>query len=759
MEHPLLKDLALIVISSTISTWIFSRLKLPALLGFISVGILLSPVFGLLHETQTINELGELGVLFMMFFVGIEFNPDKIKKVFAPSLFGIIFQIAAMGILGIAAARAMGLNRMNGLFLGGVLTMSSTVVFMEIFGARGLLSKKFAQIAVGILVLEDIFAIFLLVVLSGIARTSRIDLGGIWETVLLILTFVITIYVVGKFLANSLSKKFAKSKSQQTIIMFAMCAMLGIGEIAVSSGMSLALGAFLAGSVLSGTQIAAKAERLTAPFRNLFIAIFFVSVGTMIEPQLIARLWLPIILISAAVAILKTLACYCGILLGGASGKDAFLAAANKAQVGEFGFVIAALGISMGVMDSSVLALAMGVSFLTVFLNPIISRNAEGFCDFAARHTPEKILLALKIYKNSAAALSENIDKKPLLSAIYAPLLRTIIYAFLFNALLLLTVLVYGKLMAAQVFESDARYMSVWILSGILTMPIMFGLLRNLEDVIMKIIMQGKEKSGVRKALAAVLKIVANTATLLFFAAIYFTVLEQYFPSSEVGYLYIAEFLVLAALFGRGVVKLNQGVEIKFAEVFKRHLENAESHKKEVMLGRLKSRYSWAHEIAEVDIPENSAAIGKTLRELNIRSQFGCDIVAIRRGDFVIYKVMPETYVSANDQIILSGSSGENESAKKFLETEDFSPAKKASEIYIERVEISGKSAMRGKTLADLKITKYYAARVVAIVRAGQENPSRPSPFEPLGERDSLTLLGDFEEIQRLKADYSLAKI
>ena len=759
MEHTLLKDLALIVIFSTISTWIFSRLKLPILLGFISVGILLSPVFGLLHETRTIGELGELGVLFMMFFVGLEFNPDKIKKVFAPSLFGIIFQVAAMGILGFSAARAMGLGGLNGMFLGGVLAMSSTVVFMEFFGARGLMSKKFAQIAVGILVFEDIFAIFLLVALSGIARTSKIDFVGIWKTMLLIATFVITIYIAGKFIANSLSKKFAKSKSQQPVIMFAMCAMLGIGEIAVSSGMSLALGAFLAGSILSGTQIAAKIERLTAPFRNLFVAIFFVSIGTMIEPHQIARLWLPIVLISLAVVVFKTISCYCGILLGGADGRDAFLAAANKAQVGEFGFVIAALGISMEVIDSSVLAIAMGVSFLTVFISPALSRSAEKFCDFASRHSPEKIRLALKIYKNSAASFFENSDKKSFLSAIYAPLLRTVIYAFLFNALMLMTVLAYGKLKSAEFFESEAQYLWVWGISGILALPIMFGMLRNLEDVVMKIIIQGKEKSSLRKAVAAVLKIVANTVTLLFFAAVYFMVLGQYFPSSEVGYLYIAEFLILAALFGRGVIKLNQGVENKFVEVFKRHLENAESHKKEEMLGKLRSRYTWAHEIAEADIPENAAVAGKTLRELNIRSQFGCDIVAIRRGDFVMYKVMPGTYVSANDQIILSGSHEENENAKRFLEREDFSHAKKAQEIYIERVEISEESGMRGKTLAELKITKYYAARVVAIVRAGQENTSRPSPFEPLGKRDTLTLLGDFDEIQRLKSDYSLAKI
>ncbi|MBR6389636.1 MAG: cation:proton antiporter [Opitutales bacterium] len=759
MEHTLLKDLALVVIFSTVSTWIFSRLKLPALLGFIAVGVILSPVFGLLNETETIKELGELGVLFMMFFVGLEFNPEKIKRVFAPSLFGIAFQIAAMSVLGFVAARAMGLGGLNGLFLGGVLAMSSTVVFMEIFTAKKMLSKKFAQIAVGILVLEDLFAIFLLVVLSGIARTSKIDFGGIGRTVFLILTFVVTIYILGKFLSNSLSKKLEASKNPQAIIIFAMCAMLGIGEIAENSGMSLALGAFLAGSILSGTQIAVKVEHLTAPFRNLFVAIFFVSTGTMIEPRLIASLWLEIVLLSIAVVFFKTIACYCGILLGGAGSKDAFLASLNKSQVGEFGFVIAAMGVGMGVISPSLMALATGVSFLTIFINPFLSSRAEKFCAFCGRKTPAKILLALKIYKNSLSAAGRGADKKKAISAVAAPLLRAFIYAFLFNALMLLTLLAYRSMRAARVFDSDAQYIAIWILSGVLALPIMFGMLRNIESAIMKIIIRGNKENSPRKALAAVMKVMAGTAALIFFAIIYFLAVNQYFPSSEIGYLYTAEFLFLAALFGRGVIKLNQSVETRFAEVFKRHLENAESHKKEVMFGKLKTRYSWAPEIAEVEIPEHAAAIGKTLRELNIRSRFGCDVAAIRRGDFVIYKIMPETCVFAADQIILSGSQSENAAAKGFLETEDFSAPKRSPQIHAECVEISPQSKMCGKTLEELKITKYYAARVVAVVHAGQESASRPSPFEPLGANDAITLLGDFDEIQRLKADYSLSKI
>ena len=204
-----LKDLAIIVVAATVSMRVFSMLKLPLLLGFIIVGIVVSPLTGLISSSENIAALGELGVMFMMFFVGMEFNLERLKKVFAPSLLGISFQIAAMGVLGMASAGIMGLSKIDGVFLGGVLAMSSTIVIIEIFAQRRDLSKLYAQIAIGILIIEDIFAVFLLVVLSGLSSGSLPGAAEIFRSTLAILSFMITIFVVGKLAVPRILRRFA----------------------------------------------------------------------------------------------------------------------------------------------------------------------------------------------------------------------------------------------------------------------------------------------------------------------------------------------------------------------------------------------------------------------------------------------------------------------------------------------------------------------------------------------------------------------
>jgi len=307
--HFLLQDLAIIVVASTVAIRIFSFLKLPQLLGFIVTGILLSPVFNVINDKHAITQLGELGVMFMMFFVGMEFDLNRLKKVFAPSFFGILFQIIVMGLLGMASASMMNMTNIDGIFLGGVLAMSSTIVIVEVFTQRRDLGKPYAQIATGILILEDLFAVFLLVILSGIADGAP-DIYKLGQSTITMLAFVITIFVLGKLIVPAMLKKLVLSKNTQELIMFTLCLMMGIGFLALSSGMSLALGAFLAGSIISGTFVSQKIEHLSTPFRNLFVALFFVSVGTMIEPGQIIKLWLPIVLISVAVIVLQTFACF-----------------------------------------------------------------------------------------------------------------------------------------------------------------------------------------------------------------------------------------------------------------------------------------------------------------------------------------------------------------------------------------------------------------------------------------------------------------
>ena len=205
------RDLSIVILAVGAATFVCTRLKQPLLLGFIVAGILIDPVFKMINDHSVIIELGELGILFMMFFVGMEFNLERLKKVFVPSFLGITFQIVSMGILGMASAGLMGLSKIDGIFLGGVLAMSSTIVIVEIFAQRRDLSKLYAQIAIGILIIEDIFAVFLLVVLSGLSSGKLPGASELFASTLAILSFMITIFVAGKLVIPRLLRRFALS--------------------------------------------------------------------------------------------------------------------------------------------------------------------------------------------------------------------------------------------------------------------------------------------------------------------------------------------------------------------------------------------------------------------------------------------------------------------------------------------------------------------------------------------------------------------
>ena len=756
MEHSfyLLQDLALIVICSTAFTWLFSALRLPILLGFITVGILLSPILGILHSTDSIVELGELGVLFMMFFVGMEFNPDRLKKVFAPSFLGISAQIIAMGVLGMIAARIMGMTSIDGIFLGGVLAMSSTVVIMEIFEQRGVLNKTYAQIAVGILIIEDLFAIFLLVVLSSLAQKSGVDFGRLGESVLVLTTFVVTIYVVGKLLVSYLVKRFTALENSQAMIMFVFCAVLGLSQLAHLSGLSQPLGAFLAGSILSGTKIATRIEHLTSPFRNLFVALFFVSVGTMIQPNLIIELWVPILVISLCVVVFQTAACFTGIVIGGASARDGYFGAINKAQIGEFSFVIASLGLSLGVMNPKIMAIAMGVSFLTVFVNPFLSSKARKVTDFFGTKSPLAVRNIFDSYKLMITRIGGSSSGNARLKRIIPPALGGFVYLFIFNAIMILTVLIFDVL---GNYPMNFKYasMTVWAINTVVSLPLLIGLLVNLELLFIGFF--NIKKRQLSRWGARIFRFASASLFALMITAAYFAILSHYFPSARAIYYHLILVFALLMICGPLLRRVNLKIESKFSEIFQRHLANADHHKHELMLKKIRDDYAWAPEIKEVKIPANAVVSGKTMRQIAIRENFGCDVVAIKRGEFVMYDVMAETHVFPSDILILSGNAEENRKARAMLskvsETEDES---EKSDLCIEVLTVSADSPLVGKTLSELQITKTYFVKVLAICNNDDKNFSRPDIREPINQSNAMMFLGPQEHLARLKIDFKL---
>ncbi len=671
MEHyKILQDLAVIVVSAALAMRVFNFLHLPLLLGFILTGILIHPVLGLIENKEIIGQLGELGVIFMMFFIGMEFNLERLKKVFLPSLIAIIFQIVTMAALGMYAAFKLGLDGLNGTFLGGVLTMSSTVVIVEIFARRKDLDKYYAQVITGILILEDLFAIFLLVALSDMVDTEELRITELGSTTLALFSFLVAIFVTGKLLVPTILKKVAER--EQEMLMFTLCLILGIGELAAISGLSLSLGAFLAGAIISGTMIANKVERLTDSFRNFFVAIFFISTGMLIDPSSLLSLWGPILLLSAAVVVLQILACFTGTLIGGVQPSDAFRGAVSMPQIGEFSFVIASLGISLGVIDQSIMTLALGVSLVTVFVNPLLGLFEIRFSDFCGRMEPFFIRRALAAYSSFLSNTVSRAAKNRIFVLLVGSFIGCCVYMLLLNALYVVSKFFISLIDSRNTLAQHVVYAAAIIVA----LPLVLGLLRSLgfkmfsfgkfgsylETRFILAVRRHLDNADFKKRDNLISNLKSNCSWATEFSEIEIGELS-YAAGKTVGSLSIR------SKTGAEIAAVRRGrfAECEIGPSFRIYPEDtlvlAGNSKQIESAAKILTQSSFSYNdermspvnAVELELPEGSWLEGLSLAEAELPKRFGVRVVAFRSAGEEM-RPLPSSKFNAKDRILIVGS-------------------------------------------------------------------------------------------------------
>lgn len=761
----LIQDISLIVVAATFATWILSIFKMPPMIGYILVGILLAPVLGVLKGTESISQLGEIGVMLMMFFVGMEFDLDRIKRVLAPSLWGVAVQIAFMMAFGFFTARMLELPSPNGLLLGSIFSLSSTIVTVEILSARGGTNKRFGQIAVGILILEDLFAILMMVVLSSIGAGMHANatqlFGTISQRALIFSTFVVSFYVFGKLATPYILRRPELLKNSQILIMFTFCVIMGLGEIAVSAGLSLAVGAFLAGSILSGTAVSGKIGQLTNPFRNLFVAIFFVSVGTKINPLSVLEMLPTILLISAGVIVLKTLACFIGTVIGGTEAKTAYLTSVSKAQVGEFGFVIAGIAISLGIGAPSLMTITMGVSFLSLLASPFLSAYTEPVIVFFGRQTPRNVKKFFKIYYHVIAVLSKSATNSPTLHKAFLPAMRVVVYAFIFNGILIFMSLLFSYLVTNNNPPRWIR-LSIWGAAALASLPAIIGMLYNISECASIFATRAFRRISARaiKPAAVVMYTVSFVIAAAAAVVIYAFVLRFHFPNARAEIFYCAASAFFCAIGWRFVTRSNLTLQNTFTSIFKRHLKNVDHFRREQTIKNIREKYEWTTDIRETEITETAECAGKSVKDLSIRQATGAEIVAIRRSRFTIYNIMPDTGIYPKDIVVLSGEKAANDAAEKILQKQisenEILPNREIDIINVDELYVTAQSSIIGKTLAQANISKFYNVKIIGIRNIGQSALARPIPTQPLEFGMTMLALGEPDNIENFRNKFAL---
>lgn len=743
----LVKDLALILMVAGIVTIIFKKLKQPLVLGYIVAGFLVSPhmpyTMSVIDETD-IKTWADIGVIFTLFSLGLDFSFKKIVKMGVSPIIATIVIVFSMMMLGISIGHGFGWSKMDCIFLGGMLAMSSTTIIYKAFDDMGLRQQKFAGMVMSVLILEDILAIVMMVMLSAIAGGNNPDGEQMIGSVIKIAFFLVLWFIVGIFAIPLFLRSVRKLINNETLLIVALGLCCGMAVLSTKVGFSSAFGAFVMGSILAETIEAEKIIKLVEPVKNLFGAIFFVSVGMLVDPKILIEYAIPILALVGSILIGQAIFGTFGFMLGGESLKSAMRCGFSMAQIGEFSFIIASLGLSLGVISNYLYPVVVAVSVITTFLTPYMIRLATPTYQVMEKHLPKRLINILNHFAMSHPSTTQQSKWKSLLKQM---LINTVAYSILTAAVIAL-MFTFVLPFTRSLFPGWKLHWYANAITGILTLVLIAPFLRA---IIMK-----KNHSNEWKRLWVESSI--NRIPLLFTIVVRFVIALAFI-------FYICNYLTrftdaLMIIIGIAVVSLmiasrwTKKRSIKMERLFIHNLRSRDimaqvnGEKKPLYEGHLLDRDI---HISDFDVPEDSSWGGKTLKELHLRERFGVDMSSIMRGSQRLNIPNGDTVIFPGDKLQVIGNDDQLQKFATALSTdlipEDLEIEKR--EMKLRQLIISGKSEFCGKSLLESGIRDKYNCMVVGL-EEGQENLTKIAPTRTFKKGDILWIVGEESDLQKI---------
>ena len=743
----LVKDLALILMVAGIVTIIFKKLKQPLVLGYIVAGFLVSPhmpyTMSVIDETD-IKTWADIGVIFTLFSLGLDFSFKKIVKMGASPIIATIVIVFSMMMLGISIGHGFGWSKLDCIFLGGMLAMSSTTIIYKAFDDMGLRQQKFAGMVMSVMILEDILAIVMMVMLSAIAGGNNPDGEQMIGSVIKIAFFLVLWFIVGIFAIPLFLRSVRKLINNETLLIVALGLCCGMAVLSTKVGFSSAFGAFVMGSILAETIEAEKIIKLVEPVKNLFGAIFFVSVGMLVDPKILIEYAIPILALVGSILIGQAIFGTFGFMLGGESLKSAMRCGFSMAQIGEFSFIIASLGLSLGVISNYLYPVVVAVSVITTFLTPYMIRLATPTYHVMEKHLPKRLINILNHFAMSHPSTTQQSKWKSLLRQM---LINTVAYSILTAAVIAL-MFTFVLPFTRSLFPGWKLHWYANAITGILTLVLIAPFLRA---IIMK-----KNHSNEWKRLWVESSI--NRIPLLFTIVVRFVIALAFI-------FYICNYLTrftdaLMIIIGIAVVSLmiasrwTKKRSIKMERLFIHNLRSRDimaqvnGEKKPLYEGHLLDRDI---HISDFDVPEDSSWGGKTLKELHLRERFGVDMSSIMRGSQRLNIPNGDTVIFPGDKLQVIGNDDQLQKFATALSTdlipEDLEIEKR--EMKLRQLIISGKSEFCGKSLLESGIRDKYNCMVVGL-EEGQENLTKIAPTRTFKKGDILWIVGEESDLQKI---------
>ncbi|MBA6112421.1 cation:proton antiporter [Pseudomonas asiatica] len=578
-----IQDLAVIMLVAGVVTILFHRLKQPVVLGYIVAGFIIgphTPPFGLIHDEDTIKTLAELGVIFLMFCLGLEFSLRKLFKVGATAFIAAFLEIVLMIWIGFEIGRWFGWSTMDSLFLGAILAISSTTIIVKALNDLKMKNERFAQLIFGVLIVEDILGIGIIALLSGIAVSGTVSSGEVFSTVGKLSLFMIVALVIGILLVPRLLAYVAKFESNEMLLITVLGLCFGFCLLVVKLEYSMVLGAFLIGAIMAESRQLLKIESLIEPVRDLFSAIFFVAIGLMIDPQVLIDYAWPIVVITLAVVLGKMLSCGMGAFIAGNDGRTSLRVGMGLSQIGEFSFIIAALGMTLQVTSDFLYPVAVAVSAITTLLTPYLIRAADPLSLKLGKVVPSRLARVLSLYGEWLRSIQPQGE-----SAMLAAMIRRILLQVGVNLALVIAIFFSGGYFAGRIGNWLSEWVSdtsqqkalIWGVALLLSLPFLIAAYRKLKALSMLLAEMGvkPETAGrhtqrVRRVIAEVIPLLSLLVIFLLLSALSASIL----PTSELLLVIAVVAAVVVALLWRWFIRVHTRMQIALLETLENSREN-----------------------------------------------------------------------------------------------------------------------------------------------------------------------------------------
>lgn len=737
MEHHLpflIIDLALILGAAAITTLIFKKLKQPIVLGYIIAGVLVSPQVNLIPtvvDQASIKIWAEIGVIFLLFSLGLEFSFKKLVRVGGTASITALTEIVFITVGGYFVGYWMGWKPIDCIFLGGMLASSSTTIIIKAFDELGVKTKQFARIVFGVLIVEDIVVILLLVLLPTIAISQQIHGGELFGTILKLAFFLLLWFLLGIFLLPTFLKRASGLLDREMMLLLSIGLCLGMVMLATEVGFTAELGAFVMGSIFAETTSSDKVENILHSLKDLFGAVFFVSVGMMIDLHTIWEYRVPVILITLLTILGKFLSTSIGALLSGQPLKQSVQAGMSMAQIGEFAFIVATLGLSLGVISDFLFPVAVGVSAITTFTTPYMIRFSEPFYLWLEKLLPEKWVQFLNRY-------SSGTQKIPTVSG-WKQLINTYVRVIIINGVISIgIILLCDSLLSSflqKVISDDVlRRLVLTVITLLLLSPFLWALgFRHLEKISFSKLWLDRKLNRGPLVLMEALRIGIVIILIGF-------MLDRQFSASIAIPVVILIIIVLILLFSKKLQSFYGRIEKRF--LFNLNERELQQKKKEVNI------VPWDGHLVYFDVPAEASFAGKTLKDLAWREKYGINVALIERGERMLQMPGPDVQIFPSDHIAVIGTDEQLQGFSELIQQAGQQPeTENEDKIELMQILIHKNSFLDGKNIRESGIRKWGKGLIVGVERAGERilNPNSSFVFQ---EDDVVWIAGNKDLIK-----------